>query len=69
MAALNDIIDEMVSSYGDLSAMARSAQVSAKDVAAALAKAKPDTAEFVVLSLLAQANPVTVSVAPVAPEE
>ena len=56
--SLTETVKEIVSSYGDIRAMARSAAVSPKEVAAALAKAKPDTAEFVVLSLLAEVNPV-----------
>lgn len=54
---LAEVIEEISSSYGDIRAQARAAVVSPKEVAAALAKAKPDTAEFVVLSLLAEFNP------------
>jgi hypothetical protein len=56
--SLADTVAEIAASYGDIRALAMSASVSAKEVAAALAKAKPDTAEFVVLSLLAEFNPV-----------
>ena len=54
---LADIVEQIGSSYGDIRALARASEVSPKEVAAALAKAKPDTAEFVVLSLLAEFNP------------
>lgn len=54
---LTEIIDEIGSSYGDIRAMAQAAAVSPKEVAAALAKAKRDTVEYVVLSLLAECHP------------
>ena len=56
--ALTDIIKEIGSSYGDIRSMARAADVSPKDVAAALAKSKPGTVDHVVLSLLAEYHPV-----------
>lgn len=66
--SLADTVKEIASSYGDIRAQAQAAAVSPKEVAAALAKAKPDTAEHVVLSLLAQFNPV-VDTKPVPAEE
>lgn len=55
---LSEVIKQIGSSYGDIRAEARAAQVSAKEVAAALAKAKPGTVDHVVLSLLAESHPV-----------
>ena len=55
---LSDVVEEIGSSYGDIRALARSAAVSPKEVAAALAKAKPGTVDYVVLSLLAEYHPV-----------
>jgi uncharacterized protein YidB (DUF937 family) len=55
---LSDVVEEIGSSYGDIRALARSAAVSPKEVAAALAKAKPGTVDHVVLSLLAEYHPV-----------
>jgi len=55
---LTEIVKEIGESYGDIRALARSAAVSPKEVAAALAKAKPGTVDHVVLSLLAEYHPV-----------
>jgi hypothetical protein len=55
---LTDVVKEISESYGDIRALARSAAVSPKEVAAALAKAKPGTVDHVVLSLLAEYHPV-----------
>ena len=63
MSNLSAIVKEIAASYGDIHAQSRAAQVSPKEVAAALAKAKPDTAEFVVLSLFSQYHPVKGGVA------
>jgi len=49
---ISKVIEEISSSYGDIRSLARAAEVSPKEVAAALAKAKPGTVEHVVLSLL-----------------
>lgn len=57
---LTEVIEEIGSSYGDIRALARAAEVSPKEVAAALAKAKLGTVEHVVLSLLAEYHPVPV---------
>ena len=56
---ISKVIEEISSSYGDIRALARAAEVSPKEVAAALAKSKPGTVEHVVLSLLAEYHPVT----------
>lgn len=63
---LTEVIEQIATSYGDIRAQARAAAVSPKEVAAALAKAKPGTVEHVVLSLLAEYHPL---VEPVAKEE
>ncbi len=55
---LSEIVDQIGTSHGDIRAQARAAAVSAKEVAAALAKAKPGTVDHVVLSLLAEHHPV-----------
>lgn len=55
---LADIVEQIGSSYGDIRALARASEVSPKEVAAALAKAKPGTVDHVVLSLLAEYHPV-----------
>ncbi|NDB59685.1 hypothetical protein EB001_14750 [bacterium] len=52
MANIKDAVKTLTSSYGDINAEARSWNFSAKEVDAELAKAKPDTAEYVVLNLL-----------------
>jgi hypothetical protein len=68
--SLTETVKQIASSYGDIRAMAMAAAVSPKEVAAALSKAKPDTVEFVVLSLLAEFHPVAAApAAPPAPEE
>jgi hypothetical protein len=54
---LSDAIDVLVTTYQSLDAVALGLPVDAKEVQAALAKAKPDTAEFVALTVLAKYNP------------
>lgn len=54
---MNEIIEQMVGHYGDLRAFARGLPVDAAEVAAALAQAEPDTAEFVCLQILSELNP------------
>lgn len=66
--SLTEIVKEIAASYGDIRAQAQAAAVSPQEVAAAFAKAKQDTADHVVLSLLAQFHPL-VDAAPVADEE
>lgn len=56
---LDEAIETITSTYADPMLMARGLPVDAKEVADALAKASPGTAEFVALTLLAQFNPYT----------
>lgn len=59
MEALNQVVEGLVSATGDLDLIARFSVVDADEVAAALAAADADSAEAVVLRLLAKYNPVT----------
>lgn len=59
MAKLKDVLATMVSSYSDLTLLARGQVVDANEVAQAIAKADPDSAEMVALQALAKWNPVT----------
>lgn len=52
--SLEEIIAELVEIRGDLDAAAKAQMVDGEEVKEALANAEPDTAEFVVLSKLAQ---------------
>ena len=52
MADIKDAVKTLTGSYGDIRAEAQSWNFSAKEVDAELTKAKPDTAEYVVLNLL-----------------
>jgi len=52
MSAIDAVLAEMTSSYGDLAALARQQVVSAEEIAGALAEADPDSAEYVCLKLL-----------------
>jgi hypothetical protein len=54
---LADVIEELTSTYKSLDSVALGLPVDAKEVNDALTKAKPDTAEFVSLSVLAKLNP------------
>ena len=66
MAKLKDVLATMVSSYSDLTLLARGQVVDANEVAQAIAKADPDSAEMVALQALAKWNPVaTQETAPV----
>lgn len=66
MAKLKDVLASMVSSYSDLTLLARGQVVDANEVAQAIAKADPDSAEMVALQALAKWNPVaTQETAPV----
>jgi predicted ABC-type ATPase len=58
MAKLKDVLASMVSSYSDLTLLARGQVVDANEVAQAIAKADPDSAEMVALQALAKRNPV-----------
>jgi len=60
MATLDQVVEGLVSASGDLDLIARFSVVDADEVAAALASAEVDSAEGVVLALLAKYNPVTV---------
>lgn len=55
---VSEAIEIMASTYQSLDSVASGLQVDAKEVAAELSKAKPDTIEFVVLTVLAKYNPV-----------
>lgn len=57
MEALEQVIWELTSSTGDLELLARFSVVDANDVAQALLTVEPDSAEGVVLRLLAKYNP------------
>lgn len=59
MTALELAVKELTSTYGDLDIIARSLQVDAAEVDAALAAAEPDSAEGVALRALAKYNPYT----------
>ena len=66
MAKLKDVLATMVSSYSDLTLLARGQVVDANEVAQAITKADPDSAEMVALQALAKWNPVaTQETAPV----
>jgi hypothetical protein len=56
MSALNDAVEFLVNHYGSLDAAAQGLPVDAKEVAKALAKSNPDSAEFVALTYLAKYN-------------
>ena len=53
-----DAVDVLASTYQSLDAVAQGLEVTASEVATALAEAKPDTVEFVCLTILARYNPV-----------
>jgi len=61
MATLDQVVEGLVSASGDLDLIARFSVVDADEVAAALASAEVDSAEGVVLALLAKYNPVVVA--------
>jgi hypothetical protein len=65
METLDQVVKKLVSASGDLDLKSRFAVVDANEVAVALADAKVDSAEGVVLRLLAKYNPIVTSVAPV----
>lgn len=54
---LQAAIDELTSTYQSLDVVAQGLKVDSKQVADALKKAKPDTAEYVALQALAKYNP------------
>lgn len=53
-----DAVSVLATTYLSLDVVARGLEVTAAEVTAALAKAKPDTVEFVCLTVLAQYNSV-----------
>ena len=59
MAKLKDVLAVMVSSYSDLTLLAKGQVVDANEGAQAITKADPDSAEMVALQALAKWNPVT----------
>ena len=59
MSILDDAIETLTNHYGSLDVMAQRLEVDAKQVADALAKANPDSSEFIALTYLAKYNPYT----------
>jgi hypothetical protein len=51
-------VEVLATTYQSLDAVAQGLEVNSNEVATALAKAKPDTVEFVCLTVLARYNPV-----------
>ena len=60
METLDQVVKRLTSANGDLDLIARFAVVDANEVAAALVSVEADSAEGVVLRLLAKYNPVVV---------
>jgi len=65
MSKLKDVLAVMVSSYSDLTLLAKGQVVDANEVAQAIAKTDLDSAEMVALQALAKWNPVNQETAPV----
>ena len=59
MSTLEDVVNELIEHTGDLDLAARYAQVDAQEVHDALEGADEDSADGVVLRLLAKHNPLT----------
>lgn len=57
--SLTDAIEALATTYQSLDSVAVGLTVDAKEVADALAKATPDTVEYVALTVLAKYNPYT----------
>ena len=57
-----DAVEVLATTYQSLDSVAQGLEVKANEVATALAKAKPDTVEFVCLTVLAKYNPVNVPI-------
>ena len=55
---VQDAVDFLSATFSDVSAAAKTWQLNAKDVQDALKEAEPGTAEYYVLTLLAQSNPI-----------
>lgn len=64
-----DAVEVLATTYKSLDAVAKGLVVTASEVVTALAKAKPDTVEYVCLTVLAKYNPVTTQVATPEPSE
>lgn len=64
-----DAVEVLATTYQSLDAVAQGLEVKASEVATALAKAKPDTIEFVCLTVLARYNPVITQAEPSEPTE
>ncbi len=57
-----DAVEVLATTFQSLDLVAQGLEVKASEVATALAKAKPDTTEFVCLTILAKYNPVAQAV-------
>ena len=64
-----DAVEVLATTYQALDMVAQALEVKAGEVATALAKAKPDTVEYICLTVLARYNPVTTEVATPDPTE
>ena len=64
-----DAVEVLATTYQSLDAVALGLEVKASEVATALAKAKPDTVEFVCLTVLARYNALTTQIATPEPIE
>ena len=64
-----DAVEVLATTYQSLDAVAKGMEVKASEVATALAKAKPDTVEYVCLTVLAKYTPVTTQIATPEPIE
>ena len=64
-----DAVEVLATTYQSLDFVAQGLEVKASEVAAALAKAKLDTVEFVCLTALSKYNPVSTEVASSEPSE
>lgn len=53
-----DAVEVLATTFQSLDSVAQGLEVKASEVATAFAKAKPDTTEFVCLTVLAKYNPV-----------
>lgn len=61
---VSEAVEILTTTYQSLDSVAQGLEVKASEVATALAKAKPDTAEYVALTALAKFNPVATSAPP-----
>ena len=58
--SLQQVLDELTSTYQSLDVVAQGSVVDAKEVADALASATTDTAEYIALTVLSKYNPYTI---------